>query len=295
MSAAATADDIVLAHPIDPWVDVVFKALFGSPSKTDLLVDFLNAVLQPDSPIVGVQLADPAGERLGAADKAVTLDVKARDAGGRSFNVELQRWRHPALAERALYYWSSLYNGQISHGEGYVDLAPAVSIWIVGEPLWPDQGPHLHFELREVVAGLRLTDHCAIHFLQPRRWTGSAESAATGEDAWLCFFRDAAHWTRLPPSLTTSAPMRQAMAVLRQFSEVELDRLAYITRRDKELLQQTMTNALARAERAAADADRRAEAEKRKAEDEKRRAEEAEAESARLREKLRRLGFDADG
>jgi membrane protein involved in colicin uptake len=85
------------------------------------------------------------------------------------------------------------------------------------------------------------------------------------------------------------------MAVLRQFSEVELDRLAYITRRDKELLQQTMTNALARAERAAADADRRAEAEKRKAEDEKRRAEEAEAESARLREKLRRLGFDADG
>ncbi|MBT9559070.1 MAG: hypothetical protein IV100_23765 [Myxococcales bacterium] len=74
---------------------------------------------------------------------------------------------------------------------------------------------------------------------------------------------------------------------LRQFSEVELGRLATITRRDKELLQQTMTNALARAERAAADADRRAE-------EEKRRAEDAEAESARLREKLRRLGVDAD-
>ncbi|MBT9556717.1 MAG: hypothetical protein IV100_11855 [Myxococcales bacterium] len=212
----------------------------------------------------------------------------------------------------------------------------------MGEPLWPDQGPHLHFELREVEAALRLTDHSAIHFLQPRRWTGSAESAATGEEAWLCFFRDAAHWTRLPPSLTTSDPMRKAMAVLRQFSEVELDRLAYITRRDKELLQQTMTNALARAERAAADADRRAEVErqraeeerqraeeekrraeeerqraeeqmrraedekqraeeqmrraedeKQRAEDERKRAEEAEAESARLREKLRRLGVDA--
>ncbi|MBT9557966.1 MAG: hypothetical protein IV100_18155 [Myxococcales bacterium] len=45
------------------------------------------------------------------------------------------------------------------------------------------------------------------------------------------------------------------MAVLRQFSEVELDRLAYITRHDKDLLQQTMTNALARAERAASEAD----------------------------------------
>ena len=294
MSRASPSDEIVLTHPIDPWVDVVFKALFGSPGQTDLLVDFLNAVLRPATPFVGVQLADPAGERLGATDKAVTLDVKARDADGNAFNVELQRWRHPALAERALYYWSSLYNGQITQGAGYTELAPAVSIWIVGEPLWPEQGPHLHFELRDIHTDLRLTHLCAIHFLQPRRWTGSAESAATGEEAWLCFFRDAAQWTRLPPPLTTSDPMRQAMAVLRQFSEVELDRLAYITRRDAELLQQTMTNALARAERAAAEADRRAEEEKRKAEDEKRRAQEAEAANARLRAKLRSLGVDAD-
>ncbi len=70
------------------------------------------------------------------------------------------------------------------------------------------------------------------------------------------------------------------MTVLRQFSEVELDRLAYIARRDKELLQQTMTNALARAERAL--------------NEERQRAEEAEAANARLREKLRSLGVDAD-
>jgi L-lactate utilization protein LutB len=91
------------------------------------------------------------------------------------------------------------------------------------------------------------------------------------------------------------------MAVLRQFSEVELDRLAYIARRDKELLQQTMTNALARAERAlseerqrAEEERRRAEEERRRAEEERQRAEEAEAAIARLREKLRSLGVDAD-
>jgi DNA-binding protein YbaB len=75
--------------------------------------------------------------------------------------------------------------------------------------------------------------------------------------------------------------LTQPMAVLRQFSEVELDRLATIARRDKELLQQTMTNALARAERAL--------------NEERRRAEEAEAKNARLREKLRSLGVDSDG
>ena len=66
------------------------------------------------------------------------------------------------------------------------------------------------------------------------------------------------------------------MAVLRQFSEVELDRLAYIARRDKELIEQTMTNALARAEHALNE-------ERQRAEEERQRAKEAEAAIARLR------------
>ena len=98
------------------------------------------------------------------------------------------------------------------------------------------------------------------------------------------------------------------MAVLRQFSEVDLDRLAYIAHRDKELLQQTMTNALARAERALNDERQRAEGERQRAEEERLRAGranqraaeadhrvgEAESAIARLREKLRSLGADAD-
>jgi hypothetical protein len=81
-----------------------------------------------------------------------------------------------------------------------------------------------------------------------------------------------------------------------------------IARRDKELLQQTMTNALARAERALNEERHRAEEQRHRAEEQRQRAEEqrqrteeyrqraeeAEAAIARLREKLRRLGVDAD-
>ena len=101
--------------------------------------------------------------------------------------------------------------------------------------------------------------------------------------------------------------LTQAMGVLRQFSKVELDRLAYIARRDKELLQQTMTNALARAERALVEARQRTEEyrqqaeeyrqraeERQRAAENRRRAEGAEAAIARLRDKLRSLGVDAD-
>jgi hypothetical protein len=77
------------------------------------------------------------------------------------------------------------------------------------------------------------------------------------------------------------------MSIARPYSEAEFDRLATIARRDKELLQQTMTNALARAERALVEARQRTE-------EYRQRAEEAEAAIARLREKLRRLGVDAD-
>ena len=104
------------------------------------------------------------------------------------------------------------------------------------------------------------------------------------------------------------------MSVARPYTEAELDRLAYITRRDKELLQQTMTNALARAERALVEARQRTEEyrqqaeeyrqraeeyrqraeERQRAAENRRRAEGAEAAIARLRDKLRSLGVDAD-
>jgi predicted transposase/invertase (TIGR01784 family) len=77
---------------IDPKVDYAFKKVFGSESNRDVLVDLLNAVLQfqPGREVVEVEILNPFNEKEFADDKLSVVDVKARDATGRAFAVEMQ-------------------------------------------------------------------------------------------------------------------------------------------------------------------------------------------------------------
>jgi hypothetical protein len=81
-----------MRHPIDPKVDCVFKALLGSEDNRALLIHFLNAVLVDDlpAPITEVEILNPYNERETFSDKLTIVDVKARDAARRLFQIEIQ-------------------------------------------------------------------------------------------------------------------------------------------------------------------------------------------------------------
>ena len=123
---------------IDPKVDCVFKAMLGSEEHKALLVHFLNAVLarDPGIRIRTVELLNPYNEREFESDKLSVVDVKARDKQGRVYQIEIQLATHPGLTSRMLYMWSALYHRQIEKGQAYVELKPAISIWLLNEPLF---------------------------------------------------------------------------------------------------------------------------------------------------------------
>ncbi len=54
-----------MKHLIDPKIDCVFKALLGHEDNSNLLVHFLNAVLQGElaAPIMHVQILNPYNEK----------------------------------------------------------------------------------------------------------------------------------------------------------------------------------------------------------------------------------------
>ena len=151
---------------LDPKLDIVFRMLFGAEQNRHLLLSLLNAVLQPAAPIelAEVQHAEP--ERLGVDDKSIALDVRVRLANGEQIDVEMQTQRHPALRERALYYWARLYVGQQQHGSAYADLRRCAVIWITNFNELPGQRFHSIFCLREVRDADPLTDHLEVHLLE---------------------------------------------------------------------------------------------------------------------------------
>ena len=76
-----------MKHPISPTVDCVFKAILGAVENKNLLLDFLNGVLVPPSPILDVEILNPYNDRQFYSDKLTIVDVKAKDENGTTYQI----------------------------------------------------------------------------------------------------------------------------------------------------------------------------------------------------------------
>ena len=77
---------------VDVKNDVAFRKLFGNENRKEVLISFLNAVLQPAPAhrIVDVEILTPYQLPAIRGGKVTIVDVKARDQGGQHYIVEMQ-------------------------------------------------------------------------------------------------------------------------------------------------------------------------------------------------------------
>ena len=284
-----------MRHLIDPLVDYAFKRLFGTPSSLHLLKHFLNAVLQPASPIVTLVLLNPLNERDFADDKLTIIDVKATDANGRVFQVEAQLLVTPELPARMLQNWATLYTSQLKRGDDFDALCPVLSIWVVDGAFLPGSLPHSRFELLDPQQGIALIDHLSIHVLELQKWKRSLAP----EDDWIEFLKDARGWTELPAPLSGKRELIDAMAILNEIAEVSEDYELYQRRLDAYRIDLTNKNRFAKVTRRLEEAeDKIAEEQRLRAEEQRLRAEEqqlrAEEQQLRVEEQRKRALAEAE-
>src|SRR6266702_5683134 len=137
---------------VDPKVDYAFKHLFGRESTRPLLIDVIDQVLNPAAGhrILDLELLNPFNPKEAFDDKLSILDIKARDQGGRQFNVEMQMLAFRYYEKRILYYCSRLHQQQLHEGEDYLELRPTISISFLDHVLFPHVPDyHLRFRLLE--------------------------------------------------------------------------------------------------------------------------------------------------
>lgn len=116
---------------VDPKNDMAFKKIFGNSNKTEILISFLNSVLELPSPIASLTIASPYQVPQIEELKYTSLDVKAVDNNGREFIVEMQVEGNEKFGKRALYYLAKSYVGQIKVAEDYEKLKPAYFVGIL--------------------------------------------------------------------------------------------------------------------------------------------------------------------
>jgi predicted transposase/invertase (TIGR01784 family) len=215
---------------IDPKVDYAFKRVFGSPEATDVLVSMLNAVLAPPSgeEVTAVELQNPFNEKDASDDKQLILDVKARDARGRWFNVEMQMAASTIYPQRVLYYWAALFTDQLKEGRGFDELRPTISISFLDSRRFKDKVYHHRFRLRDDCGEVTLTDHLEIHLVELPKFTLTAEQLTTTLEMWCYFLKHGEELdTEALPAKLDVPPVRRALEVLNVMSLNDREREVY--------------------------------------------------------------------
>lgn len=212
-----------MKHPIDPRVDCVFKALLGAEENRNLLIHFLNAFLGQElaEPLVWVEIQNPYNEKEFLSDKLSIVDVKAKDAHGRLYQIEIQLTNYGYLPERIIYNWADIYSQQLHSGQGYSELRPTYAIWLLAENLVTTVNDHYvsHYKMRND-QGHSFNQHGGIWLLELQKF--HANAIESDDQRWLKFFQEGEQLNdeTLPDWMQTQE-MRQAMSTLTTFSEKE--------------------------------------------------------------------------
>lgn len=177
-------------------VDYAFKRLFGVEGNEDILIGFLNAVLQSsiDEEITSLHLDDPHLPREQKDDKLSILDLRATLNSGIKINIEIQVRDKKDMIERSLFYWSGMYYSQMTQGMKYTELRPTICINIVDFILFPEEKEfHNVNTVMNIKSKRIITENMQLYFLEiPKviqEWQG--ERMDPWEDSlarWLLLF-----------------------------------------------------------------------------------------------------------
>ena len=141
-----------MTERISPRIDIAFKKIFGVEENKDLLISLINSIVSNDDQVADVTLLNPYNPKNFKQDKLSILDIKAKGADGKRFNIEIQISDEADYDKRALYYWAKLYTEQLRVSQGYSSLSKAIGIHILNFTSIPEvKNYHNVFHLTKFV------------------------------------------------------------------------------------------------------------------------------------------------
>jgi len=116
---------------LNPFTDFGFKKLFGSEVNTDILINFLNAILPENVKIINLKYLKTEHIGHSAIDRKVVYDVYCENQKGEKFIVELQKARQKYFKERTIFYSTFPIQEQAIQGDWNFNLKAIYTVSIL--------------------------------------------------------------------------------------------------------------------------------------------------------------------
>ena len=205
--------------------DFMFKRIFGSEANKDVLIGFLNMVLE-DTEIVEVEFIPTEHQGFTEDDRKVVFDISCKCKDSSSFIIEMQKGYQKYFRERALYYTTYPINeqGRRAHDkfikqktEGETDskfnwdynLKPVTVVSILNFKFnhceeWPKEHYRSSYRLHEDTYKEIMTDAIRFVFLELGRFNKYIWELETTFDKWMYLLKHMHEMVEIPKEFEDS-------------------------------------------------------------------------------------------
>jgi predicted transposase/invertase (TIGR01784 family) len=166
--------------------DIIFKIVFGSNERSELLKDLLESLLHRK--ITNIVIRNEVSlDKIYAEDKSMRLDILAEVDGKEKINVELQNRNEYNIIKRAEVYASRIVNHSLKAGEDYSDLPNTIIILILGYNEFKNSPYHEVCHLKKESDNEIVSDSIVYHYIQLPKFIEDVRSIQTREEQWLAY------------------------------------------------------------------------------------------------------------
>ena len=184
------------------YTDFAFKKLFGTEMNKDLLISFLNALLQGREVIEDITYLN--GEQLGTQeyDRRAVFDVYCKNDKGEYFVVEMQKGEQQFFKDRSIYYSTYAIREQAPKGMWNYELKGIYTIAILNFCLQGLNENYRHeVKLVELETQEVFYDKLTFIYLEMPKFTKGEEELDTLFDKWMYVIKNLGKLMDRPKSL----------------------------------------------------------------------------------------------
>jgi predicted transposase/invertase (TIGR01784 family) len=198
--------------------DIAFKKVFGSENHKNILISFLNAVLdfKGDREIVEVEILNPYQVPKIEELKETILDIRAKNRNGESFIVEMQKKDLGDFAKRSLYYTSKAYVSQLDKGYKYDKLKKVYFIGILDFKMFSNKDYiSRHLILNKETLKQEIEDF-EFTFIELPKFNKKLNELETILDKWIYFIKEAENLEMIPKEFESKEEFIEAFKIATQ-------------------------------------------------------------------------------
>ena len=190
---------------INPLTDFGFKRIFGTPFNSDLLVDFLNAVLAGEHVVKDVKYNNSEKFGTNEAERKAVFDVYCTTEDGSRIIVEMQNVYQSFYKDRSIYYSTFPIVEQAKKGDWNYELKDVYTIGILNftfpEDKKSDNGVFREVKLMDIKKKEVFYDKLTYIYVELANFKKEIDECETVLDKWLFCLKNMSNLLDRPAEL----------------------------------------------------------------------------------------------